>query len=147
MNCLFCHEKDTRVVDTRVGEDGISIRRRRECTHCHRRFTTVESVIFSVAKRSGAAEPFSRDKVTKGVSKACQGRPVSEHDLAMLAQHVEEDLRRTGRPVVSSDEVGKAILPYLRELDVVAYLRFASVYSGFESLDDFEAAIEELRQV
>lgn len=145
MNCLFCQGNDTRVVDTRVADDGISIKRRRECIHCHKRFNTVESVTFLVLKRSGAAEPFSREKVVRGVLKACQGRPVSEHDLAVLAQRVEDSLRATGRSQVSSDEVGKAILPYLRDLDVVAYLRFASVYSDFETLDDFVAAIDELR--
>lgn len=80
-----------------------------------------------------------------GVRKACQGRPVSEHDLAVLASQVEEFLRTSGQSTVSTDEVGKAILPFLRDLDVIAYLRFASVYSSFQSLDDFEAAIEELR--
>lgn len=146
VRCLFCQNDDTRVVDTRVADDGGSIRRRRECMQCHRRFTTLEASSFSVQKRSGVAEPFSRDKITVGVRKACQGRPVSDHDLALLAQQVEEALRSTGMSVVSSDEVGRQILPFLRELDVVAYLRFASVYSSFQSLEDFEAAINDLRQ-
>ncbi len=80
-----------------------------------------------------------------GVRKACQGRPVSEHDLALLAQQVEEKLRATGLPAVSADEVGRAILPFLRQLDVIAYMRFASVYSSFESLEDFQNAINQLR--
>lgn len=145
MHCLFCQNDDTRVVDTRVSDDGSSIRRRRECTACKHRFTTVETATFSVEKRSGVLEPFSRNKVTSGVRKACQGRPVSEHELAILAQQVEESLRSSGRAVVSTDEVGRAILPFLRDLDVVAYLRFASVYSSYQSLDDFEAAIAQLR--
>ena len=146
MHCPFCQNDDTRVVDTRVTDDGATIRRRRECSECKRRFTTLETSSFSVEKRSGVVEPFSRDKVTLGVRKACQGRPVSEHDLAIIAQQVEEALRVSGQSTVSADEVGKAVLPFLRELDEVAYLRFASVYSSFQSLEDFERAIADLRQ-
>lgn len=145
MRCPFCQHDDTRVVDTRVADDGASIRRRRECSACKRRFTTLETSTFLVVKRSGVAEPFSREKVTTGVRKACQGRPVSEHDLALLAQQVEEALRVTGQATVSADEVGRAVLPFLRDLDEVAYLRFASVYSSFQSLEDFEQAIASLR--
>ena len=127
-------------------DDGATIRRRRECSVCKRRFTTLETSSFSVEKRSGVVEPFSRDKVAVGVRKACQGRPVSEHDLAVIAQQVEEVLRVSGQSTVSADEVGKAVLPFLRKLDEVAYLRFASVYSSFQSLEDFERAIADLRQ-
>ncbi len=145
MHCPFCQHEDSRVVDTRLADDGMSIRRRRECTKCKRRFTTSETSSFAVMKRSGVVESFSRDKVMAGVRKACQGRPVDEHSLALLAQRVEEQLRSTGAAVVSTDEVGRAIQPFLRELDEVAYLRFASVYSNFQSLSDFEAAISSLR--
>ncbi|MDO5060620.1 MAG: transcriptional regulator NrdR [Actinomycetaceae bacterium] len=145
MHCPFCHHDDSRVVDTRLSDDGLSIRRRRECVSCKRRFTTIETSSFSVEKRSGVVEPFSKDKVISGVRKACQGRPVDEHSLAVLAQRVEEQLRSAGSSIVSTDEVGKAIQPFLRELDEVAYLRFASVYSGFQSLEDFETAIASLR--
>ena len=96
-------------------------------------------------KRSGASEPFSRAKVLAGVRKACQGRPVSEDDLALLAQRVEEGVRVAGNAEVDAHDVGMAILGPLRELDEVAYLRFASVYQAFESLEDFEAAITLLR--
>jgi len=96
-------------------------------------------------KRSGAVEPFSRDKVIAGVRKACQGRPVSEDDLALLAQKVEEAVRATGVAEVDAHEVGLTILGPLRDLDEVAYLRFASVYQAFSSLEDFEAAIATLR--
>ena len=145
MHCPYCHNADSRVVDTRIADDGASIRRRRECSRCKRRFTTLETSQFQVTKRSGVIEPFSRDKVVAGLRRACQGRPVSEPDLALLAQQVEERLRSTGASNVSSEEVGKAILPYLADLDQVAYLRFASVYRGFKSLDDFEAEIRALR--
>ncbi|MFJ3958581.1 transcriptional regulator NrdR [Arthrobacter sp. NPDC090010] len=145
MYCPFCRNPDSRVVDSRVTEDGSSIRRRRQCTNCSRRFTTLETTSLSVVKRSGVAEPFSRSKVINGVSKACQGRPVTEDDLAMLAQEVEESVRASGAAEIKAHEVGLAILEPLRRLDEVAYLRFASVYQDFDSLDDFERAIAQLR--
>jgi transcriptional repressor NrdR len=98
-----------------------------------------------VAKRSGVTEPFTRDKIVRGVQRACQGRPVDEDQLAMLAQRVEETIRARGLAEVPSHEVGLAILGPLRDLDEVAYLRFASVYRGFTSLDDFEKEITALR--
>jgi transcriptional repressor NrdR len=143
--CPFCRHPDSRVIDSRVADDGTAIRRRRSCPECGRRFTTQESVILMVAKRSGVTEPFTRDKIIRGVQRACQGRPVDEDQLAMLAQRVEETIRARGLAEVPSHEVGLAILGPLRDLDEVAYLRFASVYRGFESLDDFEKAISELR--
>ena len=145
MYCPFCRHPDSRVIDSRVADDGAAIRRRRSCPECGRRFTTQESVILMVAKRSGVTEPFTRDKIIRGVQRACQGRPVDEDQLAMLAQRVEETIRARGLAEVPSHEVGLAILGPLRDLDEVAYLRFASVYRGFESLDDFEKAITELR--
>ncbi|MCW2930943.1 MAG: ATP-cone domain protein [Actinomycetia bacterium] len=146
MYCPFCRHSDSRVIDSRVTEDGTAIRRRRSCPECGRRFTTQESVILMVAKRSGVTEPFTRDKIVRGVQRACQGRPVDEDQLAMLAQRVEETIRARGLAEVPSHEVGLAILGPLRDLDEVAYLRFASVYRGFESLDDFEKEISALRQ-
>ncbi len=145
MRCPFCREDDSRVVDSRVADDGTAIRRRRQCQACNRRFTTIESSSLVVVKRSGVTEPFSREKIVNGVRKACQGRPVSEDDLALIAQRVEEDIRATGAAQVDSHDVGMAILGPLRELDLVAFLRFASVYQAFESLEDFEAAIAVLR--
>ena len=145
MHCPFCKHDDSRVVDSRSSDDGTSIRRRRQCPECGRRFTTVESAQLLVVKRSGATEPFSRDKVVGGVRKACQGRPVSEGQLAVLAQRVEDVLRAAGSAEIATHEVGLAILGPLRELDEVAYLRFASVYRAFESLEDFEAEILLLR--
>jgi transcriptional repressor NrdR len=98
-----------------------------------------------VTKRSGATEPFSRDKVVAGVRKACQGRPVTDADLALLAQQVEEALRSTGAASIDAQEIGLAILEPLKQLDQVAYMRFASVYQAWDTLDDFNRAIEELR--
>lgn len=145
MYCPFCRHPDSRVIDSRTAEDGAAIRRRRSCPECGRRFTTVETAALLVVKRSGVTEPFSRDKVVSGVRKACQGRPVTEDQLAQLAQRVEEAVRASGVAELPTHEVGLAILGPLRELDLVAYLRFASVYQAFESLDDFEKAIAELR--
>lgn len=147
MHCPYCRSTDTRVVDSRVAEDGGSIRRRRTCAaeSCGKRFTTVELMQLVVQKRSGATEPFAREKAIAGVRKACKGRPVSEDDLACLGQAVEDALRQSGAAEVPAHEVGLAILGPLRELDQVAYLRFASVYRGFESADDFEAEIAMLR--
>lgn len=145
MRCPFCRHEDSRVVDSRAADDGAAIRRRRQCPECGRRFTTVETAAVSVVKRSGAAEPFSRDKVVSGVRRACQGRPVSEDQLALLAQEVEDSIRALGQPEVAAHEVGLAILGPLRDLDEVAYLRFASVYRGFTSLDDFAKEIQSLQ--
>src|SRR3954469_3719777 len=145
MHCPFCRHPDSRVVDSRVADDGAAIRRRRSCPECGRRFTTIETASLSVVKRSGVTEPFSRAKVVDGVRKACSGRPVSEDSLALLAQQVEEAVRSSGCAEVPAHEIGLAILPPLRELDEVAYMRFASVYRSFSSLADFEAEIADLR--
>jgi transcriptional repressor NrdR len=145
MHCPYCRSTDTRVLDSRVAEDGGAIRRRRTCPSCEKRFTTVEQMQLTVLKRSGASEPFTRDKAISGVRKACKGRPVTEDQLACLGQEVEDALRLDGAAEVPAFEVGKAILGPLRELDEVAYLRFASVYRSFESADDFEDEIALLR--
>ncbi len=145
MYCPYCRHPDSRVIDSRTAEDGVAIRRRRSCPECGRRFTTQETVILMVGKRSGATEPFNRDKIVRGVRRACQGRPVSEDQLAILAQRVEDTIRSRGLGEVPSHEVGLAILGPLRALDEVAYLRFASVYRGFESVEDFESEIVALR--
>jgi transcriptional repressor NrdR len=145
MHCPFCRNPDSRVIDSRAADDGAAIRRRRSCPECGRRFSTQETVLQMVAKRSGVTEPFSREKIIAGVRRACQGRPVDEDELAQLGQRVEETIRATGNAEVASHEIGLAILGPLRELDEVAYLRFASVYRGFESLEDFEKEIQLLR--
>jgi transcriptional repressor NrdR len=145
MRCPFCRGTSSRVLDSRTADDGAAIRRRRHCPECDRRFTTTETAVLNVVKRSGAQEAFSRAKVVAGVRKACQGRPVSDDDLALLAQQVEDCLRATGAAEIPAPEVGLAILGPLRDLDEVAYLRFASVYRNFESLSDFESEIAALR--
>jgi len=149
MHCPYCRNTDTRVLDSRVADDGGAIRRRRSCPvdngGCGKRFSTVEQMQLVVVKRSGATEPFAREKAVAGVRKACKGRPVSEDDLACLGQQVEDTLRGEGWAEVPAHEVGMAILTPLRELDEVAYLRFASVYKAFESAEAFEDEIAILR--
>jgi transcriptional repressor NrdR len=146
VRCPFCRHNDSRVIDSRTAEDGAAIRRRRSCPECGKRFTTQETVILMVGKRSGVTEPFAREKIVRGVRRACQGRPVTEDQLANLAQRVEDAIRARGSAEIPSHEVGLAILGPLRDLDEVAYLRFASVYRGFESLADFEDEITALRR-
>ena len=142
MHCPHCRHNDTRVLDSRVSDDGGQIRRRRSCQECGKRFSTVELMQLTILKRSGATEPFNRDKAIHGVRKACKGRPVTEDQLACLGQEVETALRATGSAEIPAHQVGLAILEPLRMLDEVAYLRFASVYKSFDSASDF---VEEIR--
>ena len=140
MRCPWCNHPDDRVVDSRSADEGASIRRRRECMRCGRRFTTferVEEVSLSVVKRDGAKEPFERQKVLSGLLKAVKNRPITDAQLTRLVDRVEEKLRRRG-PVVTSQEVGLEVLALLAKLDQVAYMRFASVYKDFQELTDFE---------
>lgn len=146
MHCPFCRHPDSRVVDSREADEGQAIRRRRSCPECGRRFTTVETAVLSVVKRSGVTEPFSREKVVKGVRRACQGRQVDNDSLNLLAQQVEDAVRASGSAEIPSNEVGLAILDPLRNLDEVAYLRFASVYKSFGSAADFEREITDMRE-
>ncbi len=146
MRCPFCRHPDSRVIDSREVDDGQAIRRRRSCPECGRRFSTLEGALLSVVKRSGVTEPFSRGKVIAGVTRACQGRPVDPDAIAQLAQRVEETVRGSGQAEVASQDVGLAILGPLRDLDEVAYLRFASVYRSFTSADDFAAEIASMHR-
>jgi transcriptional repressor NrdR len=139
MRCPWCSTDDDRVVDSRVSEEGVAIRRRRECLSCGRRFTTFERIeeqILWVVKRSGGREPFERLKVVEGVRAACKNRPVTVEDMDRVAQAVEEDVRVKGDEP-TTEQVGLAVLEHLKALDHVAYVRFASVYKGFEDLGDF----------
>ena len=147
MRCPFCHENDDKVVDSRVADDGAAIRRRRECLACGRRYTTyerVEDIALLVCKRSGAREPFDRAKLRAGVERAATNR-LDPGTIDTLVAGVEEELREVGGEV-ASERVGVAVLERLRGLDHVAYLRFASVYKGFEDLADFEREVGELQK-
>jgi transcriptional repressor NrdR len=148
MRCPWCSHPQDKVVDSRAADDGVAIRRRRECLRCSRRFTTFErpeetSVL--VAKRDGGKEPFDRTKVEAGVIKAIKNRPVTVEQVRQLAAKVEDKLRRRG-PVVTTQEVGIEVLALVRKLDDVAYLRFASVYKDFQELTDFERELGLLLQ-
>lgn len=143
MRCPSCGSIDDKVVDSRTAEDGIAIRRRRECLNCSRRFTTferVEEMPLVVLKRSGHRSPFERTKIVDGLRAATKNRPVTADQLEALAAAVEESLRLEG-PELTSQQIGVAVLERLRALDHVAYLRFASVYKGFEDAGDFEREV------
>ena len=143
VRCPWCSIDDDRVVDSRLAEDGAAIRRRRECLGCGRRFTTferVEELPLWVLKRSGQREPFDRSKIVDGVRAACKNRPVSEEALQDLALRVEDTLR-VASPEPTTQQVGLAVLEQLKALDEIAYVRFASVYKGFEELGDFQREV------
>jgi len=149
MRCPTCASLDDKVVDSRLADEGVAIRRRRECLGCGRRFTTferVEEVGLVVVKRSGVREPFRRAKVVAGVAAAAKNRPVGAEQLEGLAADVEEALRLEGSEA-SSARVGAIVLERLRALDEVAYVRFASVYKGFDDPGDFEREVLALTQV
>jgi transcriptional repressor NrdR len=149
MRCPFCHGIEDRVIDSRLAEDGAAIRRRRECETCGKRFTTFErseSVGLAVVKRSGESSPFDRQKVISGLRKACVNRPVSPEDVDRVADEIEQAIRSSGSSTVSTQEIGLAILDRLRDLDEVAYVRFASVYKDFQELTDFEREVGQLLQ-
>lgn len=141
MRCPFCSHAEDRVIDSRMSEDGRSIRRRRECDSCRQRFTTyerIEEAPLLVEKRGGEREPFDREKVVSGISKASKNRPIDAEAIDKLVDDAVESLRAEGGNVVKSADVGKEVLERLRVLDEVAYLRFASVYKDFQELNDFE---------
>jgi transcriptional repressor NrdR len=143
VRCPWCQSLDDKVVDSRLAEDGGAIRRRRECLACNRRYTTyerLEEAPLWVLKRGGEREPFERAKLVAGVRAATKNRPVTEEQLEDLAQQVEDALRGEGIEL-NSEQIGRAVLERLRDLDEVAYLRFASVYKGFEDVGDFEREV------
>ena len=147
VRCPYCRANDDKVVDSRLAEEGASIRRRRECLACGRRYTTFERVDdlpLMVEKRSGVLEPFDRAKLQAGIERAATGR-IDDTVVAAMVEAIEEEMRARSAEV-PSDQVGVAVLEHLRALDHVAYLRFASVYKGFEGLDDFQREVVELRK-
>jgi transcriptional repressor NrdR len=147
VRCPYCRENDDKVVDSRTADEGASIRRRRECLVCGRRYTTyerIEEFALVVRKRSGETEPFDRAKLRAGLAQAATGR-LDDATLDDVVAGIEEDLRGRGAEM-ASDRVGVAVLERLRTLDHVAYLRFASVYKGFEDLSDFEREVGELQK-
>lgn len=147
MRCPYCKGVEDKVIDSRLAEEGVSIRRRRECLGCGRRYTTferAEPVGLRIVKRSGEHEPYLREKVVAGLTKAMKNRPVDAATIERIADEIEEQIRARGQEEVPSDEIGLAILDQLREVDEVAYVRFASVYKDFQELTDFEKEVGQL---
>lgn len=143
MRCPACAHLDDKVVDSRQSDDGEAIRRRRECLACGSRFTTferLELVPMVVVKRSGDRVPFEQRKITEGIAAAAKGRPIDEDTILLTGAAIEDELRLVG-PELTSEQVGFAVLEHLRELDHVAYMRFASVYKGFDDASDFQREI------
>ena len=141
--CPGCTSLDDKVIDSRTADDGAAIRRRRECLACGRRYTTyerLEEAPMVVVKRSGQRTPFDRQKIVAGIRAAAKNRPVSPDELEALGVEIEEVLRLEG-PDVTTEQIGRAVLDRLRDVDEVAYLRFVSVYKGFEDLTDFEREV------
>jgi transcriptional repressor NrdR len=146
MFCPFCNSQDTQVLESRVVEEGRSIRRRRECTKCLKRFTTFEKVrgtALWVIKKDGRREPFERDKVKRGILRAIEKRPISLDLVDDITEEVEREMLRKEKEEVTSAAVGRAVMRRLKKIDKVAWLRFASVYLEFEDLEDFAKAIHE----
>lgn len=147
MRCPFCSFQDSRVLDSRPAEDGHSIRRRRECGGCGRRFTTYERVDelpLMVVKKDGRREVFDRHKLLTGLTRACQKRPVPMAGLESMVDEIEQELRNTGEMEVASRDIGEMVMGRLRRLDEVAYVRFASVYREFRDVDGFLREIQRL---
>lgn len=148
MICPDCGSDNDRVIDSRASDDGRSIRRRRFCNHCRKRFTTyerVEQYALRVVKKDGAREPFLREKIERGVERACWKRPISGDQVRSLALQVEADLQGDADTEVPSTVIGRMVMQRLAELDQVAYVRFASVYREFKDVEDFVAELAPLR--
>jgi len=147
MYCPFCRETDTKVIDSRLVSDGHQIRRRRECTTCSERFTTFESaelVMPRIIKRDGSREPFNEDKMRNGFLRALEKRPVSVEQIELSINKVKSQMRATGEREIASELLGNFIMEQLKELDKVAYVRFASVYRSFEDVKEFGEEIARL---
>lgn len=147
MKCPFCEHPDTKVIDSRHTEDGHAIRRRRECEKCSKRFTTyekIEEVVLMVIKKDGSRETFDRNKVMSGIVKACEKRPVSVSDMEKIVDEIERGLNNMMEKEVSSTFIGELIMDKLKDLDEVAYVRFASVYRQFTDISTFISEIENL---
>lgn len=147
MKCPFCGFEEDKVVDSRPSQDGRSVRRRRECLSCEKRFTTyeyVENVSLTVIKNDGRSEPFDRQKLLRGIELACNKRPISGKKISSLVDEIEEELQNLSKKEVSSKEIGELVMKKLKDLDEVAYVRFASVYRKFKDKTEF---IEELKNL
>ena len=149
MKCPFCAYPESKVVDSRPSDEGASIRRRRECLSCSRRFTTYETVEFvpiMVVKKDGRRQSFDRRKILGGMLRACEKRPVPADTLEEIVNHIEQELQSSMRREIKSGELGEIVMRYLRNLDEVAYVRFASVYREFQDIGSFMAELKNLME-
>jgi transcriptional repressor NrdR len=147
MKCPFCHETENRVIDSRLSKDGNMIRRRRECGHCNRRFTTyerVEEMMPLVIKKDGRRESYDRLKIINGLKRACEKRPVSIDTIEAIADRIERAVQERGDKEIPSSVIGEALMRELHDTDPVAYVRFASVYRSFKDISEFMVELEEL---
>lgn len=147
MKCPFCHRDQDKVTDSRASEDGLAIRRRRKCLKCGRKFTTYEryeDISLKVIKKNDAREPFQRDKIRRGLQTACWKRPVSDEQIELLVIAVEKDLYESFDDEIDSRTVGKLVMEHLRQLDEVAFVRFASVYREFQNVEDFVHELDQM---
>lgn len=150
MKCPYCRSDNNSVIDTRPGEEGFSIRRRRVCRSCRKRFTTYERIEVAtvrVVKKDGTRVPFDRDKLRRGIERACWKRPVSEGQISALVADVETELENEGKTEITSHAIGQTVMRRLRQLDDVAYVRFASVYRKFDSVEDFARELAPMLEV
>jgi transcriptional repressor NrdR len=147
MKCPFCGLEKDRVVDSRPSQDGRSVRRRRECESCGKRFTTyeyIEEVPLTVIKNDGRREPFDRQKLQRGIELACKKRPISAEKIASMVDEIEEELQSLSKTEITSKQVGETVMKRLKELDEVAYVRFASVYHKFKDINEFMNELKNL---
>ena len=148
MHCPFCSTEETKVIDSRLVSDGFQVRRRRECGQCHERFTTFETaelIVPKIIKNNGNREPFNEDKLRRGIQRALEKRPVSSDDVEKAISRIIHQLRATGEREVPSKLVGTLVMDELKNLDKVAYIRFASVYLSFDDINEFSQEIENLK--
>ena len=149
MKCPYCCFDEDKVVDSRPVEDGISIRRRRECTNCHRRYTTyekVEGISLVVVKKDGSRQPYERSKVEKSILRACEKRNCTADDVIRMSNEIESNLYSIAKKEIPTEEIGNLIMGKLRGFDEVAYVRFASVYKKFKGIEDFVDAVNSMRE-
>ena len=147
MICPICYYEDTKVIDSRVASDGLSIRRRRECEKCGFRFSTFEEMEIldlTVVKRDGQKEVYSRDKLVAGLKKATEKRPIEDENFKKLVHNIERDVQQLKKSEVSSTEIGEIVMKHLLDTDVVSYIRFASVYESFEKASDFKDTLNKI---
>ena len=145
MICPFCRVDNDRVIDSRTSQDGLAIRRRRECLHCKRRFTTyerVEEMSLKVIKKDGNRVPFEREKIKRGLEKACWKRPIGENDVERVVTNIENEVYKSYDSEIPSGELGELVMRHLRQLDQIAYVRFASVYREFKDVREFVSELE-----